>query len=163
MADRIAVMDAGRIVQVGTPSEIYEAPASRFVAQFLGDVNLLEGRVRGRHGDAWAVEAAAAPHGLIVESADPALAAGDAVAVAVRPEKMTLHRERPPGARNVLAGEVADTSYLGDWTMVRVSLDTGEILRVSRQNATRGGAATVARGERTYVSFAPDAAVVLTR
>jgi putrescine transport system ATP-binding protein len=163
MADRIAVMDRGRIVQVGTPGEIYEAPASRFVAQFVGDVNLLEGRVRGRDGSSWTIEAAAAPEGLFVESAEPGLMEGMSVAVAVRPEKMAIHRERPTGERNLLAGEVADVSYLGDWTVLRVRLDTGETLRVSRQNATRAVAAPIARGERAFVSFPPDAAVVLTR
>ena len=161
MADRIAVMDRGRVVQVGSPSEIYEAPVSRFVAQFLGDVNLLEGRVRGREGELWVVEGPAAPEGLLIEGAETGLAQGQEVAVAVRPEKMVLHREPPTGWGNLLSGEVADLSYLGDWSVVRVRLDTGETVRVSRQNATRSVEAPIARRERVYVSFRPEAAVVL--
>jgi putrescine transport system ATP-binding protein len=163
MADRIAVMDQGRIVQVGAPDEIYEAPASRFVARFVGDVNLLDGRLRGREGSCLVIDSAVAPEGLFVDSAAAEAGQGGAVAVAVRPEKMAIHRERPAAERNVLAGEVVDFSYLGDWTMVRVRLDRGETVRVSRQNASRAMAAPVARGERVYLSFASDAAVVLTR
>jgi putrescine transport system ATP-binding protein len=163
MADRIAVMDQGRIVQVGAPDEIYEAPVSRFVARFVGDVNLLDGRLRGREGSCVVIDSAVAPDGLFVDGAAAEAGQGGAVAVAVRPEKMAIHRERPAAERNVLAGEVVDFSYLGDWAMVRVRLDRGETVRVSRQNASRAMAAPVARGERVYLSFAPDAAVVLTR
>jgi putrescine transport system ATP-binding protein len=97
----------------------------------------------------------------LVDGAATGLAEGQEVAVAVRPEKMVLHREPPTGWGNLLSGEVSDLSYLGDWSVVRVRLDTGATVRVSRQNATRSVEAPIARRERVYVSFRPDAAVVL--
>src|SRR5215207_5793298 len=153
MADRIAVMDKGKVVQVAPPGEIYEQPRTRFIAEFVGDVNILEGRVAAR---------AAAP--LIVDDPGEALEPGQAVAVAVRPEKMVLHREPPlPNALNVLAGEVWDIGYLGDWTVYRVRLDSGQVLRVSQANAARFVERPIGWEDRVRVTFAPNAAVVLTR
>jgi putrescine transport system ATP-binding protein len=162
MSDRIAVMDAGRIVQTGTPAEIYETPASRFVAGFVGDVNILEGTARGPDGALFAIDSAAVPDGLFLETVRD-VAAGQAVAVAVRPEKMVLHRERPVGVSNVLAAEVFDVAYLGDSTVYRVRLDAGETIRVSRANAGRSAVHPIGRGDPVFVSFRPDAGVVLTR
>jgi putrescine transport system ATP-binding protein len=162
MSDRIAVMDAGRIVQTGTPAEIYETPASRFVAGFVGDVNILEGTARGPDGALFAIDSAAVPDGLFLEDVR-GVAAGQAVAVAVRPEKMVLHRERPVGVSNVLAAEVFDVAYLGDSTVYRVRLDTGETIRVSRANAGPTAEHPVWRGDPVFVWFRPDAGVVLAR
>ncbi|WP_349367546.1 ABC transporter ATP-binding protein [Salinarimonas sp.] len=162
MADRIAVMDAGRLVQVGTPGEIYEQPRNRFVADFIGDVNILEGRVDAREESGlWRIAAEAAQGPLAVDDPDEALDPGQAVAVAVRPEKMTVSRERPQGP-NALEGEVWDIGYLGDWTIYRVRLDTGQIVRVSRANMTRFVERPIDLEERVFIGFAPDAAVILS-
>src|SRR5215212_4954057 len=89
MADRIAVMDKGKVVQVGPPGEIYEQPKTRFIAEFVGDVNVLEGRVAGRaEGGGWRIETASAATPLIVNDPGEALTIGQGVVVAVRPEKM---------------------------------------------------------------------------
>src|SRR6056297_766293 len=96
MADRIAVMDAGRVVQVATPGEIYEQPASRFVADFVGEINLFEARVEGARetdGALWALRASEGEAAFRVDDPDATLSPGDAVAVAVRPEKMRVFRE----------------------------------------------------------------------
>lgn len=163
MADRIAVMNHGRIAQVATPGELYEQPRSRFVADFVGDINILEGAVTGRGEDGfWSVAAPAAAAPFVIDDPDEVLAPGQAVAVAVRPEKIALHREAPRAARNVLAGEVWDIGYLGDWTIYRVKLDNGAIVRVSRANATRFVERPVDWEERVFLTFAPDAAVILT-
>ncbi|MCG6121206.1 MAG: ABC transporter ATP-binding protein [Microvirga sp.] len=163
MADRIAVMDHGRVVQVATPGEIYEQPASRFVADFVGDVNIVEAVVEGGgRGAHWTLRATADGVVLAVDDPDEDLNPGDPVAVAVRPEKMRVSRERPDGAANVLAGEIWDIGYLGDWTVYRVKLDSGAIVRVTRANATRFTERPLDWKERVFVSFAPDAAVLLT-
>jgi putrescine transport system ATP-binding protein len=85
------------------------------------------------------------------------------VAVAVRPEKLTLHREPPRDAVNLVSGEVWDIGYLGDLTVYRVKLDSGEIVRVSSPNVSRIVEAPVTWEQRIYLSFPPDAAVILTR
>ena len=162
MADRIAVMDHGRIVQVATPGEIYEQPRTRFIAEFVGDVNILEGRVRGQQSGLWQIDTASAQAPLTIDDADEVLNDGQAVAIAVRPEKMLIHREPPaPDAANVLTGEVWDIGYLGDWTVYRIKLASGAILRVTRANRSRFVENPIDWDEQVYVTFAPDAAVIL--
>jgi putrescine transport system ATP-binding protein len=163
MADRIAVMDHGQIVQVATPGEIYEQPRTRFIAEFVGDVNILEGTVAGQEQGLWRVASPSADAPLTIDDPDEVLHTGQAVAIAVRPEKMLIHREPPPGAANVLAGEVWDIAYLGDWTVYHVKLDSGAITRVSRANASRFVEAPIDWEERVHITFAPDAAVILSQ
>jgi putrescine transport system ATP-binding protein len=162
MADRIAVMDHGRIVQVATPGEIYEQPKTRFIAEFVGDVNILEGHVQGQENGLWRVKTSSAQVPLTIDDPDEVLHSGQAVAIAVRPEKMIIQRNPPgPDAANVLTGEVWDIGYLGDWTVYRIKLATGEILRVTRANASRFVDNPIDWDEQVYVTFAPDAAVIL--
>jgi putrescine transport system ATP-binding protein len=162
MADRIAVMDHGRIVQVATPGEIYEQPRTRFIAEFVGDVNILEGCVRGQQDGLWKVECASAQSPLTIDDADEVLHDGQSVAIAVRPEKMLIHREEPAGnSTNVLTGEVWDIGYLGDWTVYRIKLASGAILRVTRANKSRFVDNPIDWDEQVFVTFAPDAAVIL--
>jgi putrescine transport system ATP-binding protein len=162
MADRIAVMDRGRIVQVATPGEIYEQPKTRFIAEFVGDVNILDGEVLGQEDGLWRVATASAAAPLVIDDPDEVLHAGQAVAIAVRPEKMLIHRERPAAAANVLEGEVWDIGYLGDWTVYRVKLETGVVVRVSRANSSRFVETPIDWDERVHLTFAPDAAVILS-
>ncbi len=163
MADRIGVMDRGKLVQVATPAEIYEQPKTRFIAEFVGDVNILQGKVAGREGGLWHIATPSASAPLLVDDPDENLQVEQGIAVAIRPEKMSLHREPPRDAANVLVGEVWDIGYLGDWTVYRVKLDSGAMVRVSRANASRFVEAPVTWEERVHLSFAPDAAVILTR
>lgn len=164
MADRIAVMDHGRIVQVATPGEIYEQPRTRFVAEFVGDVNILEGQVAGQENGFWRVSTGLAAAPLVIDDPDEVLHGGQPVAIAVRPEKMMIQRDPfPAGTPNVLTGEVWDIGYLGDWTVYRVMLDSGLILRVSRANASRFVEAPIDWDERVSLTFAPDAAVILSQ
>lgn len=163
MADRIAVMDRGRIVQVAPPNELYEQPRSRFVAEFVGDVNIFEGTVAGGEDGTWRIVAAAAGTPLLVRDPQAVLVPGQPVAVAVRPEKLTVGRDTPPAAMpNVLEGEVWDIGYLGDWTVYRVRLAGGETIRVSRANVIRTVERPIDWEDKVYLAFAPDAAIVLT-
>ena len=166
MADRIAVMDRGRLAQVGTPAEIYESPATRSVAAFVGDVTLFEGTVERREGDLVTVQGASGQAFRVAAGPQheaAALAAGQAVAVAVRPEKMELLADAPEPGPNVLAGEIWDIGYLGDWTTYRVRIADGSIVRVARANASRHVARPLTWEDRVWLRFAPDAAVVLAR
>ncbi|HEX7760279.1 MAG TPA: ABC transporter ATP-binding protein [Caulobacteraceae bacterium] len=163
VADRIAVMREGAIEQVATPAQIYEAPASRYVADFLGDVNLFEARVSGLEGDAVRLASAEAPAGFLALD-DDAPPAGTQVWLAVRPEKMTIALEPPPpGTANVLAGQVWDIGYTGDWTTYLVDLADDRTIRVARANAARLVDRPIGREDKVWVSFAADAGVVLQK
>jgi putrescine transport system ATP-binding protein len=156
MASRIAVMSQGRIAQLGTPQEIYETPANRFVADFIGGVNLFEGRVLRAEGGLLEVESAEAGAALFVEHAP--LPPGASVAVAVRPEKIAF--APAPGAANRLAGRVRGAAYRGEASTYEVELEGGKVLRVTEVNAARR-ARPRAAGEAVTLAFAPAAAVVL--
>ena len=162
VADRIGVMDHGRLIQVATPTEIYERPNSRWVADFIGDVNLIEGRV----ADAGASEtviagAATGPlRGLACADAKP----GDTVWVALRPEKIRIGREPPLSAgENCAVGRVENIAYLGDLSVYKVRLDSGLVLKATVANVTRLVDRPIDWDDRVWLTWAPDAAMVLTR
>jgi putrescine transport system ATP-binding protein len=161
VADRLAVMREGKLAQVGRPAEVYEAPANRYVADFIGEVNLFEGVVETQDGGRVRVVSGEAPEGLVAE-ADRGLEHRRTVWLAVRPEKMVLHTEPPPPAPNRLAGRIVDIGYLGDWTTYVVETAPGRTVRAARANATRAAARPVGWDDAVWLTFAPDAAVVLT-
>ncbi len=164
MADRIAVMNKGHIEQVGTPGEIYEQPQTRFIAEFVGDVNVLDGKVAGRDETGhWHLATSASDNFLTVDDPDEVLHDNQAVAVAVRPEKMVIGRKLPENSPNLMSGEVWDIGYLGDWTVYRVRLDCGVFVRASRANINRYVDNPISWDERVELSFAPDSAVILSR
>jgi putrescine transport system ATP-binding protein len=136
LASRIGVMRSGEILQVGTPTDIYEFPNSRFVADFIGSVNLVEGRLVEDEPDH--VRIACPQLGGTVYVDHGVSSPPDAtVSVAIRPEKIQLARERPPGEDNVLEGRIAGIAYLGDATRYLVRLPTGLLLRVTAPNVFR--------------------------
>lgn len=160
MADRIAIMDKGHIMQVATPAEVYEAPASRFVADFVGNVNILEGRLSGVADNAAILTG---PSGAQVQVRNLGHASeGREVAYAIRPEKIRVSSRRPEGAVNVLEGEVWDIGYLGDMTVYNVRLPDGAIIKASALNSARMADDPLSWEDHAYISFAPDAGVVLT-
>ena len=155
MADRIGVMDRGRVVQVAPPEEVYEQPSTRYVADFIGDVNLIEARVgKGKTLDSDIGQIRAVRAGG---------KAGDTVWLALRPEKMRISRERPAGADNCVEGTVHDIAYLGDLSVYRVRLAGGRELKVAEANQTRLVARPIGWDDKVFLSWAPNAGVVLTR
>jgi putrescine transport system ATP-binding protein len=160
MADRIAIMDKGEVMQVATPAEIYEAPNSRFVAGFVGNVNLFEGNVAERADNTVRITGGTGAQ-ITVENVGDA-AKGNDVAFAIRPEKIRISSRRPENAVNVLEGEVYDIAYLGDMTTYYVKLDDGQIVRASILNAARIMDDPLTWSDRAWISFRPDAGVVLT-
>ena len=156
MASRIAVMSQGRIVQLGSPQEIYESPATRFVADFIGGINLFAGRVSGDEGGLLLVDCAEAGGRLVV--AHRALAPGSEVAVALRPEKIAL---APAEAlANRLQGTVRAMADRGEASTYEIELPTGKMLRVSASNTDRRGR-VYAPGEAVALGWDPAAAIVL--
>ena len=158
LADRMAIMSAGRFVQVGQPRDIYEAPANRFVADFIGTVNLFDGVLVEDMPDRCVIECAAGrfhvDHGISGFT-------GQRFAVALRPEKIGLSAQ--PGQAdepNCLAGRVVSGAYFGASSLYRVALGDGSQLQVSVPNADRHGDA-IAVGTTVYARFAGNAVVVL--
>ena len=159
MASRIAVMDRGRIAQIATPSEIYEQPISRYVADFIGKVNLFEGNLVG--GVTPTVRSAEAGCDILLADA-PNLAAGHRLWVAVRPEKLEISREPPPfGSTNCVSGVVLDIGYLGDFSTYRIKLDTGKMVMAAEANRVRRTERTISWEDRVYLRWTPRAAVAL--
>jgi putrescine transport system ATP-binding protein len=153
LASRIAVMADGRIAQVGTPGEVYEYPVNRYVASFVGNINLIEGRVTGAEAGRLSLHCDALNADLRV-LCDAAPGSGDAVCVAVRPEKITISRTPPDGKdRNVIKGTVWDLGYFGDQSRYRVRLQSGAVLQVSAQNLRRSAKLTVEWDDEVYLSW----------
>jgi putrescine transport system ATP-binding protein len=162
LASRIGVMNHGEIVQAGTPSEIYEFPSSRFVADFVGSVNMFEGKLIEDEPDYVRIgspELGAAiyvSHGI---SAPP----GAVVWAALRPEKIFMSTAAPEGgADNVVRGAVQDIAYLGDLSIYLVKLPTGKVVRVTQPNTSRHAEA-IGWDQQVYLSWDASSPVVVTR
>jgi putrescine transport system ATP-binding protein len=165
VASRIGVMAAGRLDQVATPRELYEAPLSRWIAQFIGDINLFDGEVESREQSRLMIATRDAGTVVVVEPPNPVTKT--TVSVAVRPEKVKLSRRGVvPDAVNArainrLEGIVTDVSYLGGVTTYRVRLDSGAVVRSSMANTARIDVDAYALSQRVVASFAPDDCLVL--
>jgi len=160
VASRVAVMDHGRLIQVATPAQIYENPNSRYVADFIGDVTILEGAAR-RDGDAYAVDWAQDQPPIRVKSA-LSLTDGQRCYVAVRPEKVEIHREKPADD-NVLPGKVIDIGYLGNLSTYHVELASGQILRAQSFNTERDTRQKFTWDDPVWVNWTATCAVLLER
>jgi spermidine/putrescine transport system ATP-binding protein len=133
MSDRIGIMHKGSLLQVGTPQEVYEAPQSRFVSDFIGDTNYLDGLVTGLRSGEAAVQISGAEQTVRALSVN-GLRLGQLVTVAFRPEKVVLDRQaRPDG--NALPGQVEDVVYTGSSTTYLVRLPDGQQVMARQQNA----------------------------
>jgi putrescine transport system ATP-binding protein len=165
MADRIGVMDAGRLEQVAIPRELYEAPRSRWVAEFVGDINLFDGEVSSRDHNRLTI--ATRDAGLITVAESRQAITKPNVSVAIRPEKVKLSRRAPASdagssqAINRLEGVITDVGYLGGVTTYRVRLETGAVVRSSMANTARLDANAYLAGQRVVAWFTPDDCLVL--
>ncbi|WP_182901293.1 ABC transporter ATP-binding protein [Microbispora sp. H10830] len=152
MSDRIAVMNDGLVEQLADPREIYERPASKFVAGFIGTSNLLSGTVQQVTGDT-AVLALGASDRILIP-ADGALAAGATVDLTVRPEKIKIAKDQPEGDLSVVRGTVAEVVYLGTYNSYVVVLGDGAEITVFEQNA-HDSTITAERGDTVWLSWQP--------
>ena len=164
LATRMGVMNQGRIVQVGTPSQIYESPDTRFIADFIGSANLFAGRVLEHH------RIRCDELGCVIKVDRPLPAAGDAtVWAAVRPEQIVMTRQPPAGlaqldadAENATRAVVRDIAYRGDASVYRVALASGREVRVTLPNSARAAAQRISRDEVVFLSWDAGSPVVLT-
>jgi spermidine/putrescine transport system ATP-binding protein len=161
MSDRLVVMNAGRIEQLGNPRELYEHPATRFVANFIGTSNVLTGRLE-RKGGAWALAGFGPEERVLVAEAGQA-GQGDEVELAVRPEKVVLRAESdpPPPDRSALRARVTEVVYLGTSTQYRTVTDAGQAIAVYRQNASATPGADVLTGHVGWLEWPPEHSYVL--
>jgi putrescine transport system ATP-binding protein len=159
MATRIAVMSEGEILQVGPPADIYETPATRFVADFIGNVNLMDGTVVVDEPDLVEIDCGFCRHRV---GHGITGTVGMAVSVAVRPEKIRLSREKPEGEVNQVKATVRDRSYFGSFTVYNLELEGGRLLKVSESNVERHRADAPEEGEVAWATWPDTAQVVLT-
>jgi putrescine transport system ATP-binding protein len=160
MATRIAVMSEGRFLQVGAPADIYETPATRFVADFIGNVNLMEGKLDVDAADHCIVGCTDVKHyvGHGVSGTE-----NMAVTVGLRPEKIQLSRQAPHDTEfNAVEGTVKEMSYFGSFTVYRLELASGASLKVSQLNAQRHRDHALTWGDRAWAHWARTAPIVLT-
>jgi len=163
LATRIGVMNQGEIAMIGEPSDIYEFPNSRFVAGFIGSVNMVEGIVTEDEPDH--VRIHSAELGADIHVGHGVDCAPDQILWwAIRPEKMMLSRERPEGTHNanVTSGVVEEIAYLGDISVYQVALESGKRIRVSQTNSVRGNPDAITWEEPVFVTWGDSAGSVLT-
>jgi putrescine transport system ATP-binding protein len=159
VAHRIAVMDRGRIVQVATPAEIYEQPRSRWVAEFIGDVNLIEGVVvETGAGEAVIADTVGRRYRVVT-----GVTVGTHAVIALRPEKVRIGAAPvPAGAPNAMQGRVWDIAYLGGVSIYKVRLDDGSVMKAAVANVSRLTDQPIGWDDLVWLSWPPAAAVVLS-
>jgi spermidine/putrescine ABC transporter ATP-binding subunit len=159
MASRIAVMDGGAVQQIATPSELYEQPTSRFIADFIGKVNLINARVVSSSAKKIVCDAKGLGE---IELPHEGNAQGE-IAIAVRPEKLKISEGQPKVAKAIKAeGKVRDVAYYGDTSHVVVRCNDDLELSVNVQNDSRAGGSGVERGQKVWIHWAPEDTLVLT-
>ncbi len=155
VAHRMAVMDRGRLMQVATPAEIYERPNSRWVADFIGEITLVEGRVSANG----AIDSGL---GQLRVAGIGSAKSGDKVWLALRPEKISASRERPTVGDNAVAGTVVEVGYRGDMSIYKVRLIDQSLMKVALANVSARGKDSFEAGDPVWLSWPPGIGVVLT-
>ncbi|WP_299592160.1 ABC transporter ATP-binding protein [uncultured Tateyamaria sp.] len=159
VASRVAVMDEGRVMQVATPERIYEAPNSVYVADFIGDVNILHGAAKPVGQDMYEV-GWAADHTPVQASSSRPFSDGQPCHLAIRPEKVSIHRDRP-AADNAVRGKILDIAYLGNLSTYHVELPTGDIIKAQVANTRRISRRDFTWEDPVWVSWTKTAGVLL--
>ncbi|WP_299140002.1 ABC transporter ATP-binding protein [uncultured Tateyamaria sp.] len=158
VASRIAVMDEGRVMQVATPDRIYEAPESVYVADFIGDVNILAGTVTATGDQTYAL---GVENGTVTAVSERPFSDGQNAHLAVRPEKVAIHTTAPEGTDNLLQGKVLDIAYLGNLSTYHVELPGGQIIKAQTANTRRLSRRDITWEDHVWVSWTKTAGVLL--
>lgn len=158
VASRVAVMDHGTIKQVATPARIYEQPNSVYVADFIGDVNLIEGRVSAVNGAAQLDWAEGRP--ALIGQSGGELGTGDRATFAIRPEKIAISKEEPE-ARNRVFGRILDIGYLGNLSTYHVQLPEGPVIKCEVGNRSRLERRDFTWEDEVWLSWTDTAGLVL--
>jgi ABC-type spermidine/putrescine transport systems, ATPase components len=160
VSSRIGVMDSGNLVQVATPTEIYEAPINKDVADFIGDVNILQGIYKGQNETGTQLESEDSKS-IVFATQEVDASPGDKMWFAIRPEKLEISKKKPSDNRNILKGKIEDIAYGGSFSTYHVRLDNGRILKAIRANRERTEEHHLTWEDEVYLQWAPHSAVVL--
>lgn len=160
LASRVAVMSDGNLVQVATPRDVYEFPKSRFVADFIGSVNIFEGRVSADEESYMKLDSADAGTEIHVGHG-VSCSHGQRMWFALRPEKIRLSKTRPEQEHNVVEGTVEEVAYMGSLSVYRINLDSGKTIKVTQPNLDRANDNPISWDQRVFVSWGSTAGVVL--
>ena len=161
LASRIGVMNLGEIIQVGTPKDIYEYPSSRFVAEFIGNVNMFQGRLIEDEPDHVRIESAELVGGTIYVDHGVSAAPDATVWAAIRPEKINISVEPPADKENLTRGVVKEIAYMGDMSVYLVQLESGKMMRITRPNVYRHADDRITWEQQVYLHWHASAPVVL--
>ncbi|MBV1862895.1 MAG: ABC transporter ATP-binding protein [Rhodobacteraceae bacterium] len=162
VASRVAVMNHGQLIQVNTPDRIYETPNSTYVADFIGEVNLIKGKVTPLNDDIVEIHWAEGEQPLAGRSSET-LAKGNDVTFAIRPEKVAISKERPDKAANMVQGEIIDIAYLGNLSTYYVKISTGQTIKAQAANNRRISRRSYTWEDPVWLSWTDTAGIVLTR
>ncbi|WP_424988568.1 ABC transporter ATP-binding protein [Microbulbifer sp. S227A] len=160
VASRVAVMDEGRLMQVETPARIYETPNSVYVADFIGDVNIIDGRTTAIGEDRYRIAWGDGLPPLVATSAKP-FSDGQTCHLAIRPEKVTISTDQPQEADNAVQGKVLDIAYLGNLSTYHVELPTGTIIKAQTANTRRIARRNITWEDPVWLSWTATAGVML--
>ncbi len=164
MASRIAIMSHGRVLQVGSPKEVYEHPNCRFVADFIGNVNLFDGQLTRDDSDRCEITT---PHGVVSVGHGISGTLGMAVTVAVRPEKIHIAKGRPAATQNVFSGKIREIAYFGSYNTFIVEVDdaqqTRRTVKIMETNTTRHDGSVLTWDDPVFFWWDNDVPIVLTR
>ncbi|MBE6447386.1 MAG: polyamine ABC transporter ATP-binding protein [Alphaproteobacteria bacterium] len=161
MSTRIGIMNTGRILQIGSPTEIYEYPNSRYVADFIGSVNLFDGLIVEEKSDHVIVKSTMLEKNLYV-SHSASMPVGAQISVAVRPEKIMLTTEEPKGDYNWTGGIVQDIAYLGDVSIYYVKVNSGAVILVTTANFVRAAERSIQWDDKVFLYWKPESGIVLS-
>ena len=160
VSSRIGVMDSGNLIQVATPTEIYEAPVNKDVADFIGDVNMLRGIYKGQN-DVGTQLHSDDSDSIVFATQEVGASTGDEMWFAIRPEKLEISKKKPTDQHNILNGRIEDIAYGGSFSTYHVRLDNGRILKAIRANRVRTEEHHLTWEDEVYLHWAPHSAVVL--
>ena len=160
VSSRIGVMDSGNLIQVATPTEIYEAPVNKDVADFIGDVNILRGIYKGQN-DVGTQLHSDDSDSIVFATQEVGASTGDEMWFAIRPEKLEISKKKPKNQHNILKGLIEDIAYGGSFSTYHVRLDSGRILKAIRANRVRTEEHHLTWEDQVYLHWEPHSAVVL--
>jgi len=160
VSSRIGVMDSGNLVQVATPTEIYEAPINKDVADFIGDVNILQGVYKGQNEVGTQLQSEDS-NSIVFATQEVDASPGDKMWFAIRPEKLEISKKKPSDDHNILRGKIEDIAYGGSFSTYHVRLQNDRILKAIRANRERTEEHHLTWEDEVYLQWAPHSAVVL--
>jgi putrescine transport system ATP-binding protein len=162
VASRIAVMNHGELVQIATPGDIYEHPQSRYVAQFIGDVNVFEGKLASLSGGIAQIEWPSG-NGRFTATATDALSVGQQTWLALRPEKVRISLSKPANSNNAIPGKVIDVGYLGSVSHYHVQVASGQTVTALRTNSAQTVEQNIKWEDDVWLEWPQDAGMVLAK